>query len=104
MRHIFIIALTFVSLFAGAQQIILDKNLSPKNDVQLISNTLDEVVYQANINAFTIDELDIDGELYHTVKADNLTPLMDKNQPDVSKMAFSLQIPNQLWLNQTEIL
>jgi hypothetical protein len=93
-----------ISLLASAQQITINKNLSPKNNVQVLSNAINEVEYQVNINSLKINELDIDGELYHTIEANNLSPLMDKNQPDVSKMAFSLQIPNQLWLNQTEIL
>lgn len=88
--------------FSG--NITIDKKLTPENQVRVISDHKQDLTFELQINQLNLKNIDIDGQTYQTISANNLSEMMLKGQPDVPKMAFSIKIPDQLWLNRFEIL
>ena len=102
----FTLLLTFALsiIIAKSEQITINKKKSPNNKVQVISEMNNELIISVDINNFNLSEIDINGELHQLISAEGLSQKSEPGQPDVLKMAFSLQIPNSLWMNQYEIL
>lgn len=99
-----LLAFVFSITIAKSEQITINKKKSPDNKVHIVSESNDELIISVEINNFNLSEIDINGELHHLITSKNLSHAYESGQPDVLKMAFSIQIPNNLWMNQYEIL
>jgi len=105
MRNFILLIAVVLSFTIGrAERITIDKSKSIENQARVISEINNELLISLDVNSFTINELNIDGEIYHSLSADGLSQAFETGQPDVLKMAFSIQIPNNLWMNQFEIV
>lgn len=91
-------------LISFSGNITIDKKITAENKVSLVSDNGHEMIFELQFNQFRLQDIDIDGETHQLISANGLSEMMLEGQPDVPKMAFSINIPNQLWLNQHEII
>ena len=89
---------------ANAERITIDKKQSHNNKLSVISSNSTETVISIKINNFELKEIVINGEKHQIIVAKELSKAYEEGNPDVLKMAFSLQIPNNIWMNQYEII
>lgn len=105
MRYITIILLLALSTqFSKAERITIDKTQSPYNNTEVITEQNNEILLSVKVNSFELEDIKIKGVTHQVLKANGLSQAFEAGQPDVLKMAFSLQIPNNLWLNDFEIV
>ncbi len=102
MRFFYITIFILLSWISYAQNTVQNQSENTNITVKNISDK--EIVIDFQMNQFDLKQKTIGNETFDYLSAENLTLTYQKGMPDILKKNLSIQIPNEEWLNEIEML